>query len=167
MPRPSKGSWPRSYTEAERIALVTEIEQRFRSGEGSLRAIATSLGTCEASYYNWTKAGIKPQTTSIFARRFGPEERDRLLAEIDGHLLSGLSESAACKAVGISLKSLRRWRDEPRTPQFRPVEVTALVPIATPEKEAPRPSLCLVAPGGYRVDGLTLEDAAALLRALA
>lgn len=61
---------------------------------------------------------------------------------------------------------------------MRPVEVTALVPVAPaalalalapPPSEAPAQAagLVLVAPGGYRVEGLAVESAAALLRALA
>jgi hypothetical protein len=62
---------------------------------------------------------------------------------------------------------------------MRPVEVTALVPVASqalslvpprPAVEAPAVApaqgLALVAPGGYRVEGLSVETAAALLRAL-
>ena len=119
MARAKKGAWPRSYSGAEKFALVTEIERRFRAGEGSLQAIASRLGTCEASYHNWTKAGIRP---------------------------------------------VRPVDEVP----LRPVEVTALVPVTEQEPAAPsRTPLSLVAPGGYRLEGLSVESAAALLRALA
>ena len=69
-----------------------------------------------------------------------------------------------------------------RVVEVSPDEVTALVPVAPAalaaaqilalapavETEVPgRAGLCLVAPGGYRIEGLAVETAAALLRALA
>jgi hypothetical protein len=48
---------------------------------------------------------------------------------------------------------------------MRPVEITALV--TTPQlASVPVSGLTLVAPGGYRVEGLSIETAAGLLRAL-
>ena len=168
MPRPRKGAWPRSYSAADRVALVTEIERRFRAGEGSIRAIATQLGTCEASYHNWTKAGIKANQPPQ-VRRYEPLERERILAEIGRLESTGLSLTAACEAAGVSIRSLRRWRVPPYGEiRLRPVEVTAVVPIAAPDPApAQQPALSLVAPGGYRLEGLSIESAAALLRALA
>lgn len=168
MPRPRKGAWPRSYSEADRAALVTEIERRFRAGEGSIRTISAQLGTCEASYHNWIKAGIKanqaPQT-----RRYEPLERERILAEIGRLESRGLSLTAACEAAGVSTRSLRRWQEAPDGEvRLRPVEVTAVVPAAPREPgSVAHPVLSLVAPGGYRVEGLSVESAATLLRALA
>lgn len=110
---------PPTYTHEQKVALVTEIERRVLAGRGSLRAIAAELGTCDASYNNWIRAGIKAPV-----------------------------------------------------PTMRPVEVTALVPVGPsaltlvpPAKAAPA-QLTLVAPGGYRLEGLCVETAAALLRAL-
>lgn len=121
MPTPRRRGAPSMYTTEERVALVTEIQRRFAAGEGSLRAIAASLGTTDTSYHNWVKAGLRP--------------------------------------AGV--------------PAMRALEVTALVPagpsalaLAPAPKAAPVP-LTLVAPGGYRLEGLDVETAAALLRALA
>ena len=111
---------PSVYTVEERVALVTEIQRRFATGEGSIRAIATSLGTTDTSYHNWVRAGVRP----------------------------------------------------PDSPPMRPIEVTALVPagpaaltLAPAPKAAPVP-LTLLAPGGYRLEGLDVQAAADLLRAL-
>lgn len=54
-----KGCPPVRYTQEEKVALVTEIDRRYRAGDGALRVIAASLGTTETSYYNWLKAGIE------------------------------------------------------------------------------------------------------------
>ena len=165
------GTALRTYTLAEKTALVTEIERRFQAGEGSIRAIASQLGTCEASYYNWTKAGIKAASQPV--KPYSSDERELLQAEVDRLLASGMNTTAACEAVGIAPNTLRRWRqDGDGEPEFRAVGVTALVPstpgplVVTAPAQAPA-YLSLVAPGGYRIDGLGIETAAALLRALA
>ncbi len=118
MARPRRGA-PRTYTLEQKLALVTEIERRLRTGEGTVRAIAESLGTTDTSYHNWVKAGIRASA-----------------------------------------------------PTMRPVEVTAVVPFSrsaltvAPSPKAAPAQLALVAPGGYRLEGLCVETAAALLRAL-
>lgn len=114
----------RTYTMEEKVALVSEIERRYRAGEGTLGSIARSLGTSDTSYHNWVRAGI------------------------------GATPAPA--------------------PVMRPVEVTALVPVApstlslvAPHVASVTETLTLVSPSGYRVEGLAIESAAALLRALA
>lgn len=162
------GMAPRIYTLAEKTRLITEIERRFRAGEGSLKAIASELGTCEASYYNWTKAGIKAASPPV--KPNGSDEREQLQAEVDRLLAAGMGRTAACEAVGIAPNTLRRWRqDGDGEPEFRAVGVTALVPSTSAPLVAAAPApvdLSLVAPGGYRIEGLGIETAAALLRAL-
>jgi hypothetical protein len=74
---------------------------------------------------------------------------------------------AACREVGVSEKSYRKWRaDAAPQPTMRPVAITALVPV-TPAAITIKSELALVAPGGYRIEGLSVEMAAELLRALA
>lgn len=118
---------------------------------------------------------------------YPPAERERFVREVDRLRAAGKSQEVACKAAGISADSYRRWREElAPIPAMRPVEVAArppemmaLVPAAPQALTLapPRPAadghlvpvrgLTLVAPGGYRVEGLAVETAAALLRALA
>lgn len=171
---------PRTYTPEEKSRLVTEIDRRFRAGHGTLRVIAAALGTTDTSYHNWVKAGIKPappataeSTTKSCNRVYSPTERAQLIGEVERLRAAGHSTVSACRTLGISLESFRRWRlSAAPAPLMRPVEVTALVPV-TPTAMAlvaPRPAqhmLTLVAPGGYRIEGLSTESAAALLRALA
>lgn len=165
---------PRRFTYEEKVALVTEIDRRFRERGGNLRAIAVELGTTDTSYLTWIKAGITPSPSvkaQTIRRRtpYSPEERRSLVSKVDRLLAEGLTLATACKSAGVSDESYRRWKMDAAPPPMRPVEViTALVPvqpqamIVIPE---PR-NLTLVAPGGYRIEGLTTESAAALLRAL-
>lgn len=171
---------PRTYTLEEKIALVTEIDRRYRAGGVSLKAAAEAAGTTDTSYNNWRRAGIYPRAATPARaskprapRPYEPAERERLMCEVDRLRAEGRRVLAACREVGISEKSYRKWRDEAAPmPAMRPVDVTALVPAASAALElaVPKPAaataLTLVAPGGYRIEGLGVEGAAALLRAL-
>lgn len=181
---------PRTYTLEEKIALVREIERRLSAGGISVSAAATAAGTTFTSYRKWTQAGIRPAPLPeppAASHVRTPDERAELLAQVDQKRAEGLGILAACKAVGISDKSYRKWQEDlAPPPAMRPVEVTALVPVAptaltlAPPRSAavlvlpapaaaspPTPALTLVAPGGYRIEGLAVETAAQLLRALA
>jgi hypothetical protein len=71
----------------------------------------------------------------------------------------GWSLSMVARVVGVSVGSVRNWRRES--------PVTALVPVVvTPSRVGERPALTVVAPSGYRVEGLDVATTAALLRAL-
>ena len=171
------------YTLEEKIALVTEIDRLYRTGNVSLIAAANAAGTSTTSYRNWVRAGIKPRSPEperlprpVSPPPYGQVERERILAEIERLRDVGQSVKAACQAVGISTKSYHKWRcDEAPMPAMVPVEFTALVPFAPPLAlllAAPVPTivadvLTLVAPSGYRIEGLAIESAAALLRMLA
>jgi transposase-like protein len=164
------------YTPEERAALVTEIDRRYRAGEGSVKAISEQLGIAGSNYYNWLKVGIRPTrppAPAVAARKYEPAERERLVAEIERLRDEGVPGKTACKQVGVSHTSYLEWR-QTRPHPMRPVEVTALVPVAPtaltlapPKAVVNAPvSLSLVAPGGYRIEGLAVDTAAALLRAL-
>jgi transposase-like protein len=175
----------RTYTLEEKVALVTRIDRLYRAGGISLNAAAEAAGTTGTSYNNWLRAGIRPQPEEpapsrhpAAPRPYEPAERERLVAEVERLRATGLTVPDACRAAGISIKSYRRWSATARfDPAMRPVSVTALVPVAPAEPRAlilapPRPAsapegLTLVAPGGYRIEGLGIESAAQLLRALA
>jgi len=173
---------PRTYTLEEKIALVTKIDQLYRAGGISLKAAAIAAGTTDTSYNNWLAAGIRPsvpaapskQAAPPAARRYSEDDRARLVAAVDVRRAQGESIDAACRAEGVSKKSYRRWvADAQPAPAMRPVEVMAMVPAAAAPlpisfaSPTPGPALLtLVSPGGYRLEGLGIENAAALLRTL-
>ena len=72
---------------------------------------------------------------------------------------AGWSLPIVARAVGVSVGSVRNWRREP--------PAAALVPVVvTPRAIVERAALTVVAPSGYRVEGLDVPTTAALLRAL-
>lgn len=170
----------KTYSHAEKVALVADVERLYAAGDRTYASIARELGINDSSYHAWVRLGIKPavaaglQSGRAAHRVFTASERERLVAEIDALRARGHSMRAASQAVGISDKSYRKWKDDACPPlPMRVVEVTALVPtVATapallPPKPAPVDGvLSLLAPGGYRIEGLGIETAARLLRAL-
>ncbi|MCA9617785.1 MAG: hypothetical protein KC731_02115 [Myxococcales bacterium] len=66
-------------------------------------------------------------------------------------------------ALGVPLQTLRRWRTE------KDEAPAALVPVAVVDERVARSAapLTIVTPTGFRIEGLEVEEAAALLRALA
>lgn len=165
----------KNYTPEQKAELVAEVDRRYSAGNVSYKAVTSELGISESNYFAWSRAGYKPAPAPAQPNRKPrtPAEREQLVAQVERLRDAGLSAKAACKQVGIGHDSYCKWR-EPKA--MRPVEVTALVPaalsalaIVPPQPAlAPEPErLTLVAPGGYRIEGLGVESAAALLKALA
>jgi hypothetical protein len=78
------------------------------------------------------------------------------------------------QALGIPAHRLIAWRDEERriaatvVPEPvipRPSDTTAIVPVAVRDDSTPfGPMIAFSAPSGYRIEGLTLDQAIGLLR---
>ncbi len=75
-------------------------------------------------------------------------------------MAEGATPTAIASALGLHPQTIRTWIADA-------APVTALVPVEV-VAEAPRPiaALRVVSPAGYRVEGLTLDEVAALLRVL-
>ncbi len=164
--RRTRNTSHRVYTQAEKVAIVSEIARRCRSEGRSVAAIAGDLGVSPANYYKWRSDGIIPQPTQTpSARRPYPAaDKQQLMAQVEDLLGAGKNLRVACQMVGISDKSFRKWRaDADSTTILRPVEITGITPVTVTPASA---GLSLIAPGGFRVEGLTIETAAQLLKAL-
>ena len=86
--------------------------------------------------------------------------RQRVLAVAQRAAAAGWSQQAVAQAVGVSIGSLHNWTvPRPDAPTMVPVRV------APPGAAGPAP-LAVVSPAGYRVEGLDVATAAALLRTL-
>ncbi len=116
------------------------------------------------------------------------EERVRIIAAVRAGLAVGISIRTTAHRLGITQSAFYRWvrlearsgarvsvvrEDRARWSQksVEPVTTVAMRAVVI-VPEAPQPatmptSLSLVAPSGHRIEGLTVEAAAALLRALA
>lgn len=179
----------RQYTLAEKQALVAEVERLYAQGGTSYVAIARQLGIGESSYHSWRTAGIQAASTPTSPEEIAPlprvaydaAARKAKVEAVEQRLAAGQTQEAACRAESIQAKTFRHWRQQrdgqpcapaPTELPLRQVAITALVPAfaahAEPVPVAPLPlALSLVVPGGYRLEGLDVESAARLLRALA
>lgn len=119
-------------------------------------------------------------------RTYTPALRQRILEYVDLAKAAGLGEVESCKAIGVSPTSIRAWRraapaadgaDAAIPFEFDPSitsdEVAeavappskALVPVeVTPSTIHLGGALAFVTPSGFRVEGLSVDQAAALLR---
>ena len=107
-------------------------------------------------------------------RKYTKALRERVLSWLKRAKAEGMCE-ADWVQLGIPLQRLFAWLDEERriaatiVPEPvipRPTESTALVPVAIRGDELLPfgPMIAFSAPGGYRIEGLTLDQAIGLLR---
>jgi hypothetical protein len=75
----------------------------------------------------------------------------------------GAAWAVIARETGLEVRNLQRWSGRARlsapVPMLRPVEVA--------QEPATSQSLALIAPSGVRVEGLSVREAAQLLRLLA
>ena len=97
-------------------------------------------------------------------RRYSAAMKRRILVAVDEARADGTIWPEVVAAVDVPMQTLRRWQQE-REGELEPAE---LVPVAlvdagaSPSQEA----LTGVTPGGYRVEGLDVDGAVALVRQL-
>ena len=83
------------------------------------------------------------------------EVRDQIANLASAQREGGNSRSQIARGLGISRTTLTRWLGEesPRSPGFVPVEASV------PAVPSSSPTLSLVSPTGFRIEGLDLEGA--------
>ena len=90
-------------------------------------------------------------------RRFPAELRERLLAAVRELRADGMEFGEIGAALEISSETARRYHEQRRAPRLRRVEIT---PTMSEER------LTLVSASGHRIEGLSVEGAATLMRLL-
>jgi hypothetical protein len=113
-------------------------------------------------------------------RKYSPALRQRILGWVERAKEAGMLESECSEAIGVPQHRFELWREAERTGE--PAEGTAMVPFELPLELAVEPvskdlipievsPSIMIAPGlafstprGFRIEGLTLEQAFALLR---
>jgi transposase len=98
-------------------------------------------------------------------KRYPAELRNTVTEYIVARREDGSSWYRIAADLGLSSTAVKRWHDMAReaedaagAPAFKPVRVTGVEHIER--------GVVVVCPGGYRVEGLSVDSAAALLRAL-
>ena len=118
------GTPPRRFTPDQKVALVTEIARQHRAGLGTLREIATRLGTTDTSYTNWIREGIAPLPPGRRRPPYTPEERAERVGKVDRCIFrTNPIRDSAPKRSRIPEQSDRRFR-------AKPITDSALKPIA-------------------------------------
>jgi hypothetical protein len=104
-------------------------------------------------------------------RRFKPQLRGRILSWLDRAKASGLRDADCSRMLGLAASQFNAWRSRPAVVPFdlsmdwkvEPI-TRDLVPIEVPAGIELTAGVVVVSPTGYRVEGLDLEQAYALLR---
>jgi len=101
-------------------------------------------------------------------RRYGDPLIRRILAWVERATTSGMTEAECGHTLGVKTWRFRQWREReaPMPPPASEPPALALVPIDV-EPAAPLGLRVVVAPSGYRVEGLTLAEVVSLLREIA
>jgi hypothetical protein len=105
-------------------------------------------------------------------RRFRPELRARILSWIDRAKAEGLRDADCSRLLGVAATQFNAWRPSslPEPPFELPMDWRVepisrdLVPIQIPAGIELTSGVAVISPRGYRVEGLNLEQAYALLR---
>ncbi|HEX4353202.1 MAG TPA: hypothetical protein VHZ95_09815 [Polyangiales bacterium] len=86
--------------------------------------------------------------------------RDRVVGYAEARRAEGASWVVIASELGLQIETVRRWclRDQTAEP------VAAMIPVEI--IDAPRATLSIVSPSGVRVEGATLAEVIAVLRAL-
>lgn len=92
-------------------------------------------------------------------RRYSPDLKARIIEFAHSRRGEGASWAEVAGEIGIAFETLRRWRmtSEPKPRAMVPVQVV-------PDRH--EATVSVVSAGGHRIEGLTLPEAIAVLRAL-
>ena len=94
--------------------------------------------------------------------RLPPNLRRQIVATARQARAEGKSMHAIATVVGLSSQSILRWTHPakiPSKPRMVPVRLAPARPLSSP-------TLTLISPSGWKIFGLDVSEAAALLRAL-
>jgi transposase-like protein len=100
--------------------------------------------------------------------RFDAATRNRVVAFAEGQRASGISYQKIAGDLGLSVHTVQRWCHRAlKGAKLRAVRVTdEAAPTTGMPTKAVSPSLTLTTPAGYRIEGLDVSSAAALVGAL-
>ena len=160
------------FTQAERDEIIAKIRAGLVEGKRA-SVTAAELGISESTFYRWLREKARGSGASEAKARspqrgmgYAPSEKARLITAVERRIARGEKAVAAAQAVGLASSTYYAWMRERRVNaaplMLRPVTVVA----AEPNRPAASGGLTLVAPGGYRLEGLDVASAAALLRSL-
>ena len=92
-------------------------------------------------------------------KHYSPELRERIVAFALARHDEGTSWETIASELGLATETLRAWRSaEGRS-------TTAMVPVSVVE-DVPSEGVRVVSPSGFRIEGLVLDEAVYVLRAL-
>lgn len=146
-----------AYSQAERDRMIAKIRAGLEAGK-AVAVTAKELGITAAMFYRWLRQRARAgETAPAVPPTRAARAPHRELAEVP----AGKNARPRWLGDATSAQGARRIAVPGRQ------EALAMRPVAlVPDEPARGGELRLVSPGGYRVEGLDVAQAAALLRAL-
>lgn len=126
------------HTADERARIIAAVRAGLENGI-SVKQSARRLGITQAAFYRWVRLEAKADAPG--------KERGRATKAVRRRRANVEPEAVSERRLSFAMRAVAVVPDLPAQPSAAP--------------------LSLVAPGGYRIEGLSVESAAALLRALA
>lgn len=124
-----------------------------------MRRVCVSGGT-----HGWSGAHVRRRVSGLGPRGRGSRIPEDLRDDITAYARKRQADGAGLRQIacetGITYETIRNWLRAPE-PGTR-----ALVPVAIVPDVVARDTVVVVSPRGYRVEGLDVAGAAALLRML-
>ncbi len=105
---------------------------------------------------------IAQTTTGAVRPRVPREVRDEVCRYAGRRRSEGAAWAVIARETGLEVGKLKQWNA-----RARPASVPVLRPVEVVQEPASSQDLALIAPGGVRVEGLGVREAAQLLRLLA
>ena len=112
----------------------------------------------------WLRAQVAQRGPRRRGARVAPAVRAAIATYARQALARGATLGTIAAALDVAPESIRRWTQR-GAPPHRPSRLLPVVLAPAPSAHAS--GVTVTAPGGYRVDGLTVPEVATLLRALA
>jgi hypothetical protein len=100
-------------------------------------------------------------------RRYPEELRRRILGWVERATEAGAQEHECAKAIGVKTWRFTMWRKREAREARDEVGPLALVPVEVPALATVSEPVIVIAPSGYRIEGLSLMQLISLLRELA
>lgn len=100
-------------------------------------------------------------------KRYDVALKRRVQAWISRRRQAGATLATIGAEVGLGFETVRRWLRADLASAGKLARRSALVPVRVIDEPRAVRTVSVVSPSGFRVDGVTLAEAAAMLRALA
>ncbi len=119
--------------------------------------------TAEGARIQEVMRGLEPKGP---LRRYAPELRERIVQYLEAGAATGARRDDLAVAAGVPAKTVARWMRRRRSEGVRRIAIGAQLVRVSIAAQQSNPGLSVVTPTGIRLEGLDIDTAVRVLRAL-